>query len=79
MNNRMYLNTVFLFVKALKKKKSHLTYLEVYYITLDYLDRHWANNLPKVHEYIADVVHEIIFEKCTIEELLNMFEEFINE
>ena len=75
----MYLNTVFLFVKVLKKKKPHLTYLEVYYITLDYLDRHWANDLPEVHEYIAGIVHEIIFEKCTIEELLDIFKEVIDE
>lgn len=79
MNNRMYLNTVFLFVKVLKKKKPHLTYLEVYYITLDYLDRHWANDLPKVHEYIAGIVFEIVANKITITQLLDMFKEVIDE
>ena len=79
MTKRLYLNTVFLFVKVLKKKKPYLTYLEIYYITLDFLDRYWANELPKVHEYIAGIVHEIIFEKCTIEQLLNMFEGVIYE
>lgn len=80
MSNRLYLNVVFLFVKVLKKKKPHLAYLEICYITEDWLDRYYQRKeLPDVHKYIAGIVHEIIFEKCTIEQLLSMFEEVINE
>ena len=79
MNNRLYLNKVYLFVNLLKKEKPHLSYLEICYITEDWLDRHWFNELPNVHKYIAGIIHEIIFEKITIIQLLDMFKEVINE
>lgn len=79
MNNRLYLNKVYLFVKVLKKKKPHLTYLEICYITEDWLDRHWSNELPDVNKYIAGIIHEIIFEKVTITQLLDMFKDMLEE
>lgn len=80
MDNRLYLNTVFLFVKALQKKKPHLIYLEICYITEDWLDRYYQRKeLPDIHKYIAGIIFEIVANKLTIEQLLNMFKEVINE
>lgn len=76
----MYLNKVYLFVKVLKKEKPHLDYLEICYITEDWLDRYYQrNDLPDIHKYIAGIVFEIIVNKLTIIQLLDMFKEVIDE
>lgn len=80
MGNRLYLNKVYLFVKVLQKKKPHLAYLEICYITEDWLDRYYqCNELPDVHKYIAGIVFEIVANKVTITQLLDMFEEVLDE
>lgn len=76
----MYLNKVYLFVKVLEKEKSHLNYLEICYITEDWLDRYYQrNDLPDIHKYIAGIVFEIVANKITIAQLLDMFKEVIDE
>ena len=80
MSNCLYLNKVYLFVNVLKKRKPYLSYLELCYITEDWLDRcYQCDDLPSIHKYIADIVFEIIANKITITQLLDTFKEVINE